>query len=337
MRDFNQLKLPFFKSSLWNNFLKKHKMYYQSSLFALLITTWLLFVDGTPLNNALPYYKELRSITGGYSPSFTNKEPIHDVSLPAGLSNLRNTCYLNSILQSLFALKSFRNLLLVENMFAFEKDSFGEELQKLFVKMAEVSKGSSGGMFSRSVTPLALAKKLNLDISTQEDAQELLLRVLDVLDESLLASEKTSKPLPKKKKNQNMRIEPEDALLPSAAMKMFIQQNITCIEHNHIASSKILKHYDLTVHVKGMGTLENAIANAFQPELLDDKNNLYKCDIHGYIKTNKTLSLMNFPRIFTVHLNRFSFDPLTFTFKKVIIIATYQYYFIFIIVLHFKY
>jgi len=304
-------------------------------LFYFLIS-WLLFLDACPLRQGFPYYHKLCHLTGGMtSPSTPVCSTDHNhtppiLTLPPGLTNLRNTCYLNSILQSLFSLTPFSQLFLPQSsspsspgLYTFEKESFGEEFQRFFHQL-ESTRQSTVTVFNRIVSPLGIAKKLQIDISTQEDAQELLLRILELIDDSLLPTEKTSSGgMKKDKKQKKKQVKPitmeeiEDVLLPSATMKMYLQQNITCIKHAHIASSKILKHLDLSVPVKGMRTLTRAIATAFAPEILNDRENLYKCDEHGYVETKKSIALLNFPRIFTLHLNRFSYDPLNYIFKKI--------------------
>lgn len=87
-----------------------------------------------------------------------------------GLKNLRNTCYMNSALQLLFAAKPARAAVRDAE---FRRDTPGAALKKLFDSM-EVGVGD----------PVELARRLNINVMIQEDAHEFLLSLFAALQES---------------------------------------------------------------------------------------------------------------------------------------------------------
>ena len=75
------------------------------------LTGMALKTIGTFLNNDV--LANLAAMMMGESPQLdVSSEPANDRSLPAGLDNLRNTCYLNSMLQYFFTINPVRNLVL---------------------------------------------------------------------------------------------------------------------------------------------------------------------------------------------------------------------------------
>lgn len=89
-----------------------------------------------------------------------------DLSFPTGIRNLGATCYMNSLLQTLFAVKEFRAGLYkwTPNSPLVENDSVCQELQKLFVELQLTNK--------KYVNAENLLKSMNIDPMVQEDPQE---------------------------------------------------------------------------------------------------------------------------------------------------------------------
>lgn len=143
------------------------------------------------------------------------------------------------------------------------------------------------------IKPAELALALDLDVTMQEDAEEMLLRLLNAISES---------------NNDDMK---------NATSLLTFQtlQRIRCLEHDHI-NEKRVSNFDLSLDISQSERLEDALDAYFDGELLIGEER-YRCPQHGLQDAEKTLYMASFPQFLAIHLQRFSFDLQTSRLIKV--------------------
>ncbi|XP_057313910.1 ubiquitin carboxyl-terminal hydrolase 47-like isoform X1 [Hydractinia symbiolongicarpus] len=208
-----------------------------------------------------------------------------------GLVNQAMTCYLNSLLQTLFMTPEFRNALYRWRYKGSKTDmskSIPYQLQKLFLKL-ETSK-------KRAVETTDLTKSFGWDSSEawqQHDVQELCRVMFDALEETL------------KNTDQGDLINQ----LYQGEMKDYVK----CLNCSH-ENSRRDNYLDISLDVRPFGSkephenLEKALEAFVTPETLNENNQYHcsKCDSKQ--DAHKGLKFISFPYLLTIQLKRFTFD-----------------------------
>ncbi|XP_062853258.1 ubiquitin carboxyl-terminal hydrolase 40 isoform X2 [Trichomycterus rosablanca] len=211
-----------------------------------------------------------------------------------GIKNQGSTCYLNSLLQTLLHTPEFR-----EELFRLGPDELGRledknkpdaevrviplELQNLFTRLLLLDE--------QNTTTTALTESFgwtNHEQGAQQDVQELNRILFSALESSLVGTSGSS--------------------LIQRLYHGTVINIITCSQCHH-TSQRQEDFLDLTVCVRGVRSLEEALWSMFIQEETFEGNNLYRCSgCERLVHASKTAKLRKLPPFLTVSLLRFSFD-----------------------------
>lgn len=195
-----------------------------------------------------------------------------DRDLPfTGLVNLGNTCYMNSLLQSLYFVGTFKEAVLSA---AYAEGSAGAELQQIFRDLGDTDN-------RRPVNTVGLARTLGLDVNIQEDSQEFYLKLMNRLKDGLGSN----------------------SFNPAEVFQGEYTQIIACPE-KEFSKSKVQKFKDISADVYGHTSLSVSLKELFQPETLSG----YIVPDHGEQEVEKKISIRKLPKALCVHLKRFEFN-----------------------------
>ncbi|XP_069759702.1 ubiquitin carboxyl-terminal hydrolase 47 isoform X4 [Narcine bancroftii] len=211
-----------------------------------------------------------------------------------GLVNQAMTCYLNSLLQTLFMTPEFRNALYRWEFEECEEDpvtSIPYQLQRLFILLQTSKK--------RAVETTDVTRSFGWDSSEawqQHDVQELCRVMFDALEQKWKQT--------------------EQADLINQLYQGKLKDYVKCLECGY-ESWRIDTYLDIPLVIRPYGSslafnsVEEALQAFVQPETLDGPNQYFcerckkKCD------ARKGLKFLHFPYLLTLQLKRFDFDYTT--------------------------
>ncbi|GAQ79449.1 Ubiquitin carboxyl-terminal hydrolase [Klebsormidium nitens] len=237
-----------------------------------------------------------------------------DVPQPGvGLTNLGNTCYLNSVLQCLLHTRPLHNLLL--ERYHSEHCEYGHGRADGFCPLCLLERRLRGSFFTepKHPRPLAIAKNLHrilnthglvlvLRIGEQEDAHELLRLMIDSCHRTCLLQQR-GLPMTALK-----RFEDRTGKVPTVISDIFggvLQSQVKCLTCN-FESNKRDVFMDLSLDLAPSTHSVYAALQAFiTPERLDGANK-YRCERCKKLSAaRKQMQILRAPNVLVIQLKRF--------------------------------
>ncbi|KAK3090560.1 hypothetical protein FSP39_012693 [Pinctada imbricata] len=207
-----------------------------------------------------------------------------------GLKNQGATCYMNSLLQTLFFTNQLRKAVY---LMPTESDDATKSvplaLQRVFYEL----------QFSdKPVGTKKLTKSFGwetLDTFMQHDVQELCRVLLE-----------------------NMESKMKGTVVDSTIPKLFEGKMLSYIRCKHVdyCSQKEEAFYDIQLNLKGKKNVLESFADYIKEESLDGDNK-YDAGDYGLQEAEKGVSFISFPPVLHLHLLRFMYDPIADAYVKI--------------------
>lgn len=199
-----------------------------------------------------------------------------------GLKNQGATCYLNSLLQSLYFTNAFRKAVYeipTENDESMQNSAY--TLQRLFYQLQTSD---------QAVSTSELTKSFGWEtrhIFEQQDVQELSRKLMERMEERMKGT-----------KAENVLPE-----MFSGKIKTYI----SCINVDY-ESSRIEDFWDIQLNVSGNRNMLDSFQDYIQVEKMDGENQYFAGDEHKLQDANKGVIFTSFPDVLHLQLKRFEYD-----------------------------
>ncbi|KAI1326876.1 cysteine proteinase [Xylariaceae sp. FL0255] len=240
--------------------------------------------------NITAYVRVVEDETGVLWHNFNNYDSKKETGF-VGLKNQGATCYLNSLLQSLYFTNAFRKA--VYQIPTGKDDDVSNSayaLQRLFYQL-QISNAAVGTN--------ELTRSFGWDtrhIFEQQDVQELSRKLIERMEERMKATAA------------------EDALPKMLSGK--VKTYVSCINVDY-ESSRLEDFWDIQLNVRGINNLQDSFKDYIQQETLDGDNKYWAGDEHKYQDARKGVIFTSFPEVLHLHLKRFEYDIQRDTMMKI--------------------
>jgi hypothetical protein len=218
--------------------------------------------------------------------NYQNNLMMYDSKKETGMVGLKNqgaTCYMNSLLQTLFHLRGFRQVVYDTPS---EKEDTNESvslaLQRVFYRLQTKSKAVSTKELTRSFG------WSQMDAFMQHDVQELYRILCDRLEEKM----------------KGTAVDHTIKKLFEGKVRSFIQ----CVNVN-FQSFRDESFYDLQLDVKGCKDIYESFRKYVEVEMLDGENQ-YEAEGFGRQDAKKGVRFLQCPPVLNIQLKRFEYDPM---------------------------
>ncbi|KAI9707767.1 MAG: hypothetical protein M1836_000729 [Candelina mexicana] len=230
--------------------------------------------------NVTAYIRIVKDPTGVLWHNFVNYDSKKETGM-VGLKNQGATCYLNSLLQSLYFTNAFRKAVYqIPTEHEAERTNSAYTLQRLFYLLQ-----TNGSAVSTQELTASFGWETK-HIFEQQDVQELSRILMERLEERMKGTDA------------------ENALAKLFVGKM--KTYISCINVDY-ESSRIEDFWDIQLNVSGNRNLDDSFKDYVQVETMDGENK-YFAEGFGLQDAKKGVIFESFPQILHLQLKRFEYD-----------------------------
>ncbi|KAF1540537.1 Ubiquitin carboxyl-terminal hydrolase 42, partial [Eudyptula albosignata] len=227
----------------------------------------------------------------------------------AGLHNLGNTCFLNSVLQCLTYTPPLANYLL---SWEHSQSCHQQGFCMMCIMEAHVNKvlhSSASAIQPWTVVNVLTRIGEHFQLGMQEDAHEFLHYTVDAMQRACLSG------------SSDLDISSQATTIVHQIFGGFLRSRVTCLSCRAVSDS-YEAFLDVPLDVKTASSVTAALEDFVKPEQLDGENcfKCSKCD--KMVATTKRFTIHHMPKVLTVYLKRFE----DFTGRKISKVVEYPEY-----------